>query len=127
MRGHFRGQGQSPCSRSALSTWARNRAISCRPSRPAASRGREIDPLAGKGLALAVQRQVVGKLAGQDRREQPGAGAAPGDRMERCRRLGDALAVPAGEFLPHRLDHLELSGDDFQRLGDTLAQFRQTG
>ena len=42
--------------------------------------------------------------------------------MERCRRLGDGLAGTAGEFLPHRLDHLPLARDDLQRLGDGLAQ-----
>lgn len=89
-------------------------------------RGVEIDPLAGKGLALAAQRQVIGKFAGQDHRQQPWPGATPSDRMERCRRLGDAFAVPAGEFLPHRLDHLEPARDHLQGLGHALAQLRQT-
>ncbi|KPH87941.1 hypothetical protein GLUCOINTEAF2_0204004 (plasmid) [Komagataeibacter intermedius AF2] len=40
--------------------------------------------------------------------------------------LGDALAVPAGELLPHRLYDLELARDHLQRLGDALPQFAQT-
>ena len=42
--------------------------------------------------------------------------------MERRRRLGDALAVAAGELLAHRLDHLPLPRDHLQRLGDVLAE-----
>ena len=45
--------------------------------------------------------------------------------MERRRRLGDRLAVPAGELLAHRLDHLEAARDLFQRLGDIFAQLGQ--
>ena len=45
--------------------------------------------------------------------------------MERRRRLGDRLALPAGEPLAHRLDHLPLTGDDLERLGDVLAELRQ--
>ena len=42
--------------------------------------------------------------------------------MERRRWLGDLLAGSAGELLPHRLDHLPLARDDFQCLGDILAE-----
>src|SRR3954451_20130030 len=45
--------------------------------------------------------------------------------MERRRWLGDLLAGPAGELLPHRLDHLPLARDDFQCLGDVLAELGQ--
>jgi hypothetical protein len=41
------------------------------------------------------------------------------------RRLHDRLALPAGEPLAHRLDHLPLAGDDLERLGDVLAELRQ--
>ena len=45
--------------------------------------------------------------------------------MEGGRRLADLLTVPAGELLPHRLDHLPLAGDRFQGLGHVLAQLAQ--
>src|SRR5467141_1415300 len=45
--------------------------------------------------------------------------------MERRRWLGDLLAGPAGELLPHRLDHLPLARDDLQCLGDVLAELGQ--
>lgn len=48
-----------------------------------------------------------------------------GDRMKRCRRLGDPLARPAAELFAHRLDHLPLPGDHLQRLGDVLAKLDQ--
>ena len=82
----------------------------------------EIDALAGEALALPVQRQVIAELAVEDHRQQPGTGPAAGDRVERRRRLGDGLARPAGELLPHGLDHLPLARDHFERLGDVLAQ-----
>jgi hypothetical protein len=37
-------------------------------------------------------------------------------------RLADPLAVPAGELLPHRLDHLPPPRDHLQRLGDILSE-----
>nr|OAP97021.1 hypothetical protein A4U53_37355 [Rhizobium leguminosarum] len=45
--------------------------------------------------------------------------------MERSWWLGDLLAFAAGELLPHRLDHLPLTRDDLQGLGDVFAQLRQ--
>jgi hypothetical protein len=44
--------------------------------------------------------------------------------MKRRRWLGDRLALPAGEPLTHRLDHLPLAWDDLERLGDVLAELR---
>ena len=46
--------------------------------------------------------------------------------MERRRRLADLLAIPAGELLPHRLDHLPLARLRFQRPGHVLAELAQT-
>ena len=46
-------------------------------------------------------------------------------RVKRRRRLRDRLAGSAGEFLPHRLDHLVRPRDRFQRLGDALAQLAE--
>ena len=45
--------------------------------------------------------------------------------MERRRRLRDLLAIPAGELLPHRLDHLPLTGLRFQRARHILAELAQ--
>src|SRR5919106_1761467 len=44
--------------------------------------------------------------------------------MEGRRRLRNPLAVPAGELLADGLNHLPLARDDFQRLGDVLAELR---
>ena len=85
----------------------------------------EIDAFAGKALALAVERQVKTVLAEQDHRQQSGAGAAAGDRVERRRRLADPLARSAAELLADGLDHLPLPGDHLQRLGHILAKLDQ--
>ena len=85
----------------------------------------EFDPLAGVGLALPVQRQVLAKLRLEDHRQQLGAGAAARDRVKRRWWLADRLASTAGEPLAHRLDHLPLPRDHLQRLGDVLAQLGQ--
>ena len=42
-------------------------------------------------------------------------------------RLGDFLAIAAGEFLPDMLDHLPAAGDRLQSFGDGLAQLGQAG
>ena len=46
--------------------------------------------------------------------------------MERRRRLADLVAIPAGELLPHRLDHFPLAGLRLQRPGHVLAKLAQT-
>src|SRR5262249_24270924 len=43
--------------------------------------------------------------------------------MKRRRRLRDRLALPAREFLAHRLDYLPLAWDHLHRLGDVLPSF----
>ena len=88
-------------------------------------RGVEFDALAGERLALPVQRQVLGELCVQDRRQQLGPGPATGDGVERRRRLGDGLTRPAGELLPDRSNDLPPAWHQFQRLGDILAQLGQ--
>ena len=45
--------------------------------------------------------------------------------MERRRRLADLLAVPAGELLPHRLDHLPSPRRRLQRPRHVLAELAQ--
>ena len=88
-------------------------------------RGRKLDALAFEPGALAVERAMHSKLVEEDRRQQMRADEAARRGMERRRRLADRLAVTAGKFLPHRLDHLEPARNLLQRLGDVLAQFRQ--
>src|SRR6516225_1247898 len=88
-------------------------------------RDTEVDALALEALALAVQRNVLSELVEQDRRQQLWPNEAARRRVERRRRLRDRLAVPAGELLAHRLDHLPLARDYLQRLGDILAQLGQ--
>jgi hypothetical protein len=81
-------------------------------------RHRQLDPLARILLALPVERLVVGVLLDQHHRQQARAGKAARDRVEWRRRLGDLLAIAAGELLPHMLGHEPLPGDDIERLGD---------
>ena len=57
--------------------------------------------------------------------KQPRPGAPTRNRMRGRRRLGDGLAGPAGELLPHVLDHLPLARHDLQRLGHVLADLAQ--
>ena len=68
---------------------------------------------------------MLAELLEQDHRQQAGTGPAARHDVERRRRLGDALAVPARELLAHVLDHLPLARDDLQRLGDVLAELGQ--
>ena len=82
----------------------------------------EIDALLGIALALAIQRLMHAILLEQDHRQKARAGEAARDHMERRWRLGDALAMAAGEFFSDVLDHLPLPRDHFQRLGDVLAE-----
>ncbi len=85
----------------------------------------QVDPFAGVALALTVQRLMLAELLEQDHRQKTRAGEAARRDMERRWRLGDRLALPAGEALAHRLDHLPPAGHDFERLGHVLAELRQ--
>ena len=85
----------------------------------------EIDTFARVAIPLAVERLVLAVLLEDDHRQQVRARPAPGCRVERRRRLGDLLAMTAGELLAHRLDHLPAAWDDLQRLGHVLADLRQ--
>ena len=66
-----------------------------------------------------------GELVADDHRQQARAGAPARDGMVRRRRLGDGLAGPAAELLPHRLHHLPLTGHHLQRLRDVFPQLDQ--
>ncbi|KAF2174632.1 hypothetical protein K469DRAFT_686407 [Zopfia rhizophila CBS 207.26] len=85
----------------------------------------QFNPFAGKGLALAVQRQVLAELGLQDHRQQVRPGPPAGDGVEWCRWLCDGLAGAATEPLPHGLDHLPAPGHHLERLRDILTQLGQ--
>ncbi len=81
----------------------------------------------GEAFALAVQRLVLAELLEQQRGQQVRPRPAARRGVERCRRLADRLAVPAGEFLTHRLDDRPPRGNALGRLGDAFAQLAQPG
>ena len=85
----------------------------------------KLDTLPRKGLALAVQRQVLAELRLQDSRQQLGSGTSARDRVERRRRLDYRLACPAAEPLAHGLDPLPAPRHHLQGLGDVLAELGQ--
>ncbi len=68
---------------------------------------------------------MLAELLKQDHRQQVGSRPSPRDDMEGGRSLADLLAVPAGELLPHRLDHLPPAGDRLQGPCHVLAQLAQ--
>ena len=81
----------------------------------------EVDALPGIALALPVQWLMAAVLLEQDHRQQAGADPGARDDMERRRRLGDRLAVAAGELLAYGLSHEPAPRNDVERLGDHLA------
>jgi hypothetical protein len=85
----------------------------------------QIDAFPSVAFALAVQRLMLSELLEQDHGQQVGPRKTAGRDMEGRRRLGDRLAVSARVLLAHRLDHLPLTGNHLQRLGDVLAQLGQ--
>jgi len=68
---------------------------------------------------------MVGILVDQHHRQQARPGKAPGDDMERRRRLRDLLAGTAAELVPDVLRHEPLPRNHIERLGDILADLRQ--
>src|ERR1700722_7046394 len=76
-------------------------------------------------LGLPVQRLVLAELLERDHRQEARTRPPPRDHVERGRRLADRLAVPAGELLPHRLDHLPPPGRRLQRLRHVLPELAQ--
>ena len=79
----------------------------------------------GIPLGLPVQGLVLTELLKHDHRQQARSRPSPRNHMERRRRLRDLLAIPAGELLTHRFDHLPLAGLRLQRAGDVLAELAQ--
>jgi hypothetical protein len=94
-----------------------------RPHLVGQGRQAERNPLPCIAFGLAVQRLMLPVLLEQDHRQQARAGPAARDHMKRRRRLADLLAVAASKLLADMLDHLPLTRDHLQRLGDVLAQF----
>ena len=116
--------------RSAASTWAFSAARTDQRRGAGADpigqrRDVEIDAFARKGRALAVERLMQQELRHQDHGQQARAGEAARDRMRGRRRLGDRLAVAAGELFAHMLDDLPAPRIAFQRLGHDLAELAQ--
>ena len=81
----------------------------------------EGDAFLGVALALAIERLMHPVLLEQDHGEQAGADAATENDVERCRRLGDLLAIAAGELLAQGLLDEPAAWDDVEGLGDDLA------
>jgi hypothetical protein len=79
----------------------------------------------GIAIGLTVQRLMLTELLEHDHGQQAGARPAPCNDMEWRRRLADLLAVLAAKLLPHRLDHLPLTGNRFQRARHVLAKLAQ--
>ena len=78
-------------------------------------------------VGLPVQRLVLAELLEHDHRQEARARPGPRDGVERRRRLADLLAVPAGELLPHRLDHLPPPRRRLQRPRHLLAELAKAG
>jgi hypothetical protein len=88
-------------------------------------RGVQRHALAGKPLGLTVEGLVLPVLLEQQHREEAGASPSARHDVERCRGLGNLLAVPAREPLSHCLDDLPRPRDHLKRLGYILAQLGQ--
>jgi hypothetical protein len=69
---------------------------------------------------------MLAELLEHDHRQQARSSPSPRDRMKRGRRLADLLAVPAGELLPHGLDHFPTSRLGFHRPRHVFAELAQS-
>ncbi|EZP73227.1 hypothetical protein BV96_00666 [Sphingomonas paucimobilis] len=85
----------------------------------------QIHPFPGIAITLAVERLMRAELLEQQHRQEAGAKEPARRDVKWCRRLSDLLTIPAGELLPHGLDHLPLARHDLKCLGDILAQLAQ--
>src|SRR6202158_729278 len=88
---------------------------------------RDLDlyPLAGIGLALAVQQLMQQELVDQYHRQQARSGKTSRDRRRVPRRLCDRFAVSAREFFADMLDNLPAPRFAFQGLRYHLAELVQ--
>ena len=116
----FRAHDMGP---DGLNNWVERHHAGADPIRQC--RDIDLDPFAGIGLALAVQRLMQQELVDQHHRQQARSGKASRDRMRGRRRLGDRLAVPAGELFADVLDDLPAPRLAFQGLRYHLAKLVQ--
>ena len=79
----------------------------------------------GIAFSLAVERLVLAEFLEHQHGQKAGAGPAAADNVEGCGRLRNLLAIPAGEFFTHMLDHFPGAGDRLQGLGHVLPQLGQ--
>jgi hypothetical protein len=91
------------------------------PDQVCQGRQTQFDAFTGEAFGLSIQGLVLTIFLKDKHGDQAGPGPSTRDRMERRRRLADLLAGPAGELLAHGLDHLPLTGDHLQGLGDVFA------
>ncbi|EDM69947.1 hypothetical protein RAZWK3B_00320 [Roseobacter sp. AzwK-3b] len=91
------------------------------PDQVSQGRQAQLDAFTCETFGLPVQRAVLTIFLEDKHGDQAGPSPSTRDRMERRRRLTDLFAGPAGELLAHGLDHLPLTGDHLQRLGDVFA------
>lgn len=105
-----------------------NNGIECdHPGADSIRQGRDVDldPFAGIGVALSVQRLMQQELVDQHHRQQARPGKASRDRMEGGRSLCDRLAISAGDLLADMLDNLPAPRLAFQSLRYHLAKLVQ--
>ena len=76
-------------------------------------------------LGLPVQGLMLAELLEQRSSPADWRPPIPWRSHGRGRRLADLLAIPAGELLPHRFDHLPLARDRLQGPGHVLAELAQ--
>jgi hypothetical protein len=88
-------------------------------------RARDIGAHPGEDLTLPIERQMIVVLGNQDMGEQAGPGHAAAHRTGWRRPLHHGFAMPAGLFGANGLDDLEPGGDQFEDLGDVVADKAQ--
>lgn len=100
-----------------------------RPHRSAApvhQRGvRDIGTHTRKDLVLAIERDVVVELRGQEVGQETGSGHGARDRAAWRRLLHDLFAAAAGFLYPGDLDDLQLRCDHIDQLAHVFAQHAQ--
>jgi hypothetical protein len=85
----------------------------------------DLDAFSRIGGALPVERQMQQELRRQNHGEQARPGQTVRNRTRRRQRLGDRLAIPAGELLAHMLDDFPPARIALQRLRHFLAELAQ--
>ena len=86
----------------------------------------DVDAFPRISHALPVERQMQQELRRQNHGEQARPGEAARNRARRRRRLGDRLAIPAGELFAHMFDDFPAARIAFERLRHFLAELAQS-